>query len=254
MLVIANGAPKSGSTWLYNILEALHDFEPIPAEFKLDPDNVNPEIQYDRLEDFLKTLDYSEKDYVIKNHFGKPEHRDLILRFDNVYVLDIDRSIKDVVVSGYYYKMGSLKPEKREHFEYYYWREGRYLADLVRGYHETWKSAPSDRALTVSYENLKKAFDIEALKIGQFLGFELSPEKIREAEEKTSMTKLRKKYKDDGDIKFFRKGEIGDWKNHIQGSALRDIVQIELNGVEGLRWPLKIRAKIKKHFVRKDLD
>lgn len=254
MLVIANGAPKSGSTWLYNILEALHDFEPIPAEFKLDPDNVNPEIQYDRLEDFLKTLDYAEKDYVIKNHFGKPEHRDLILKFDNVYVLDIDRSVRDVVVSGYYYKMGKLTPEQRENFEYYYWREGRYLADLVRSYHQVWKAAPSDRALTVSYENLKTSFDIEAQKIGQFLGLELSPEKIREAEEKTSMTKLRKKYKDDGDIKFFRKGEIGDWKSHIKGSALKDITKIELNGVDDLGLSFQLIAKIKKHLVRKGLN
>lgn len=99
---------------MFNVLSEMHGFVEIPKEFILDTKNVNPEIRYDKLADLLKQLDYGANDYLIKNHFGSRDQRDLILSFDNVFVFDIDRDLKDIVVSGYYYESKFKEPSERE--------------------------------------------------------------------------------------------------------------------------------------------
>ena len=248
MLVIANGAPKSGSTWMFNILSEMHHFAKPPPEFILDNKNVNPEIRYDRLADLLSNLNYRDKDYLIKNHFGEIEHRELVLSFDNVFVFDIERDIRDVVVSGYFYEMRRRSPEEREGFQRYYWTEGRYLADLVRNYHNVWREAPRDRSFLVSYNRLKTDFAGEVLRMGQFLGLDLSDEQFGIIRDATSMDSLRRKYDDDGDIKFFRKGAVGDWVNHFRGPEINDIKAIETLGIGGLGFLQKSYGRIKKRL------
>ncbi len=108
MLVIANGAAKSGSTWLFNIISEMDEFDRPPAEFLLDQQNVNPEIHYDKLRSLLDSLDYSDRDYLIKNHFSEAEQRDLILSRAHVYVVDIERNLR-LTES----KLGQLEQEKR---------------------------------------------------------------------------------------------------------------------------------------------
>ena len=248
VLVMANGAPKSGSTWMFNILSEMHNFAKPPPEFILDTKNVNPEIRYDRLADLLSKLNYRDEDYLIKNHFGEVKHRELVLSFDSVFVFDIERDIRDVVVSGYFYEMRRRSPEERESFQRYYWTEGRYLADLVRNYHNVWREAPRDRAFLVSYNRLKTDFSAEVLRMGQFLGLSLSDEQLRVIGDATSMNSLRKKYDDDGDIKFFRKGAIGDWVNHFRGPEMNDIKAIDARGIHGLGFLQKNYGRIKKRL------
>jgi hypothetical protein len=48
--------------------------------------------------DALARLDYHVDVYVAKTHFGKPEQRDLILSYGDVYVVNIKRDMRDVVV------------------------------------------------------------------------------------------------------------------------------------------------------------
>ena len=247
MLVISNGAPKSGSTWLFNILREMQGFAEPPPEFLLDADNVNPEIKYDRLDSLLNTLDFSTQDYLIKNHFGKAEERDLVLSMSNVLVLDISRDLKDVVVSAYHYR--SLKyPDFDGSFAYYYWVAGRYLADMVREYHETWRSAGDARVFVASYEALKSDFDGEVQRIAKFLGIDPSELDLEQIRENTSMTSLRDRYGDHGENKFFRKGIVGDWPNYIRGSMLRDINQIEKVGVQGLGFFQKNLGRVLKRY------
>ena len=244
MLVVANGAAKSGSTWLYNIIDALAAFERPPSEFILDEKNPNPEIRYDELGSVLESLDYARKNYLIKNHFNGTQERDLILSHDDVLVIDIQRDLRDVVVSSYYHNLRESTFEGS--FKKYYWQKGRWQADLVRCHHEVWKAAPKDRVYVSSYDRLKDAFVEEVQRIAAFLGQHASDSDVRRIAEATSLDSLREKYDDKGDIKFFRKGVSGDWKNHFDGLMIRDIAKIESHGVDGLgviakNFPLAIK-------------
>ncbi len=229
MLVVANGAPKSGSTWLFNIIQRMNEFSDVPEEFLLDRENPNSEIVYERLSEFLEDVDFSGTDYLLKNHFGKIEQRDAILGAQDTLVVNIKRDLKDAIVSAYYYNM--KLSNKRRSFENFYWREGRYLADNLKRYHQTWESYPSSRVLLVSYERLKAEPVVEVMGIGRFLGLNTTKAAAEQALNATSMEKLREKYDDGGEIKFFRKGTTGEWEKHFRGLALQDIQEIDAYGL-----------------------
>ena len=197
----------------------------------------------------LSRLDYRNNDYLIKNHFGDEKHRELVLSFDNVFVFDIERDLRDVVVSGYYYKLKEENPTERESFCQYYWSQGRYLADLVRSYNLMWGEAPRDRAFLVSYDRLKTDFDEEVRRMGEFLNLALNDTQIQKIARATSMDNLRKKYDDNADMKFFRKGETGDWVNHFQTPELSDIDAIQEVGIDGLGFLQKNYGRFKKRFA-----
>lgn len=230
MLVIANGAPKSGSTWLFNIVQNLHTFSDVPEDYLLDRTNPNSEIVYEKLDEFLANVDYGANDYLLKNHFGKAHQRDALLGAPDVLVINIKRELKDAVVSAYYYNM-KLSGKKRT-FDNYYWKEGRFLADQIRRYHRVWEEKPSSRVLLLSYERLKQNTVSEIMGIARFLGLSCSEAEAQAVIDATSMEKLRDKYDDGGEIKFFRKGQVGDWENHFSARQLADIEMIEQCGLE----------------------
>jgi len=246
MLIVSNGAQKSGSTWPFNIIRNMREFERVPEEFLLDPENPNSEIVYERLPEFLDAFDHGKHNFLLKNHFGKPDQRDALLGCKDALVVNIKRDLRDVTVSAYYYTM-NLSGKKRS-FENYYWTEGRYLAALVRSYHQNWEQRPSGRILSLSFERLKEDPVSEIRAIGRFIGITLSDTEIERILEKTSMSNLRKTYKDDGEIKFFRKGETGDWKNHFKGTMLNDISRIMVGGLDGLNFSDWLYARVLKEL------
>ena len=244
MLIICNGAIKSGSTWLYNILVNLIDLERPPEKYLTANSRKrqsNPCIRPDCLAEFLATEDFRSVDYISKNHLGRPEHRDLVLGHEQVFVFDIERGIRDVVVSSYYDERN--RNGYQGNFPEYYWKSGRYVADQVIRYHQIWRNA-GPRFCMISYEGLHEDFPAEVLRIGRVLGIDLDDARIEALREKTSLGQLRKRYQDQplyqGD-RFFRKGTIGDWENHFDPAMTRDIEMVEQQGIGALDWRFLMR-------------
>ena len=231
MLVVCNGAIKSGSTWLYNILAELLDFSKPPERYLTNGNQINATIRPELLKAFLESEDFHNQNYLTKNHLGKLEHKVLLFSFRDVVVIDILRDVRDVAVSSYYDAIN--RDDFRGSFEKFYWGEGRELAHAVTKYHELWK--PKDRkVLRVCYEKLKDDFANEAQKVATFLGIELSSARVDAVREHTSMDSLRRQYQGEQlyqDNKFFRKGIVGDWQNHFSTSMIRDIERIERRGL-----------------------
>lgn len=234
MLVICNGAVKSGSTWLYNILFELRDFVRPPEHYLTEASRRrtrNPCIQPELLETFLRDEDIVGTDYLSKNHVGRPEHRDLLMSNPHVFVFDIERDVRDMVVSSYYddCNRNGYQGSFREH----YWEHGRYLAYDVIRYHDNWRNS-GDHFLMVSYEGLHNDFAAQVRPIAAMLGVELDDQAVEQLREKTSMGSLRKRYQDESlykDDKFFRKGQVGDWQNHFDAEISADILAIEKKGI-----------------------
>jgi len=62
----------------------------------------------------------------------------------------------------------------------------------------------------------------------------------------TSMDNLRKRYQGttplyEGD-RFFRKGQIGDWRNHFDERLLQDLESVEHRGIPAYDLPRFMRA------------
>jgi hypothetical protein len=217
MLVISNGAFKSGSTWIFMILRRITKFPPPPKEY-LNPQWVNPSLHPEQVNNFLNNFDYSSGNYLCKNHFGSKRDRDLILCYPNVFVLGIKRDIRDVVVSAYYHH--KRVEGYQESFEKYYWEKGRKVAKQVIQYNKVWDCG-SDKTYISAYEDLKVNFNDEVRKIGNFLGITLDEETIDLAEKETSINVL--KHRSD----HFRKGIIGDWKNYFDAEMVKDSEMIQ---------------------------
>jgi hypothetical protein len=193
------------------------------------------------LAEFLETEDFRSVHYISKNHLGRPEHRDLLFAHEGVLVFDIERNIRDVVVSSYYDKRNRHGYEGS--FRHYYWKFGRFVADEVIRYHSIWRDA-GPRFCMISYEGLHEDFASEVTRIGSVLGLQLDEPRIQELHDKTSLGTLRKKYKEqplyEGD-RFFRKGVVGDWENHFDPAMVRDMENIERHGIGSLDWRAFVR-------------
>ncbi|MGH8590541.1 MAG: sulfotransferase domain-containing protein [Gammaproteobacteria bacterium] len=219
MLVLANGAFKSGSTWLYVTVQRLTGFPPTPDEYR-NPNWRNHSIAPKKLEDALANLDYHTDNYIVKTHFGKPEERDLILSYDDVYVLNIKRDIRDVVVSAYYHEVRSYNYEGS--FEEFYWLRGKKVAQQVIDYHAVW-SVQSPRITTASYERMLEDFRKEFRQVSAFLGFHPTDETIEEIRAFFQIERIRELWKEENErISFFRKGVAGDWRKHFTPDTQAD--------------------------------
>jgi hypothetical protein len=237
MLIVSNGAFKSGSTWLYNILVELTVYPAPPVEY-LNPEWRNPSIVPDRLSVLLQTLT-PDTNYLVKNHFGKSHERDLLLSNPHVRVLDIQRDLRDVVVSAYYH--ARRKEGYTSDFNTYYWEHGRKTAQEVVRYHELW-AVNSPQVYVSSYERLHEQFAEEVSRIATFLNRSVSADQIDRIHEITTLDSLRERYHEqDQSQKFFRKGIIGDWQNHFDEAMLADLDKLSQAQKPSLMHRLKSR-------------
>jgi hypothetical protein len=245
MLVISNGAMKSGSTWLTGILLQMVDHQPLPPGYHDERFGDVPTIKRARIRQFLDEVDYHRVNYVSKNHFYY--ERRLFSRYRDVYVLDVQRDMADTLVSVFFHvkkKMSEANmrdPELDDIREAYRRHGATTVKDLVR-YHAVW-SRPCSWVYVSSYERLKENPQREIAAIGTFLGLTLSAEKIAAIIRDTSFEVMASTPRpaDSGMEARFRKGVVGDHKNYFDDEILRDIRRLE---AEHARYPRTLAEKI----------
>ena len=248
MLIVCNGAIKSGSTWLYNVVTRLRDLSWPPDDSLTLTNDAHPTIPSGKIAAFLGLGLHRHGDYVSKNHYGRRETRDLLLADPDVRVIDMTRDVRDVIVSAYY---DACRRDGFEgDFEAYYWRHGRGVADRLARYHGLWGDG-HPQVFVTSFEGLKTEFRAEVTRLANFLGTDPEQADIAELERETSIDRLRKSYSSEPEYAteanpFFRKGQIGDWQNHFTPRLLDDLERIERHGLSALdRVELMNRARRK---------
>ena len=251
MLVISNGAFKCGSTWLYNILTGLRDFATPESDFITGGNAKHPSIAEPKLAAYLATNAFDSRNVISKNHLDKPEHRALLLDQRSVRVICMTRDSRDVIVSAYYHDQRKKRFDGS--FAQYYWQKGRMLLPRLTQYQRTW-SEPHTQMTSTTFEALKADFHGEVSRIAALIDVPVNGEAIERIREETDIGSLREKYRDapshrtaEGD--FFRKGEIGDWRNHFDERILADHDRVCRRGISPLdRHHLLAKAK---HKIRR---
>jgi hypothetical protein len=230
MLVLANGAFKSGSTWLREIVARIRPFEPLPAGYHLPrvPSYADPVA----LPKLLASGLAGEREFLSKSHIYAPSLRDLLLDHPHARVLNIRRDIRDTLVSHYFHMsyLGKVKGG----FGRYYWTVGRLKAQQILDYHRVW-SVGAGNVLATDYDRLKKEFATEVAGIGRFLGRDLDQAELEQIRSATSLDLLRSRAKEIGhDPRFFRDGRSGGWEAHFAPAMLEDLAGIEANGLDAV--------------------
>ncbi len=236
MLVIANGAFKSGSTWIYNVAVELVRPEDLPARY-LREDWSNPSIRTGMLRRLADgndvTLDPGRSDYVTKNHLGY-EYQD-ILDHPHIRVLNVTRDIRDVLVSAYFHH--KRVESYRGSIDEYYADMGRdVVADVLR-HHEAW-TIRHPRLFVTSYEEMTTSFPSVVLEMADFLNMRITQRDVDRIREATDFSRLRsaEELANPGPyLRFYRRGEVGDWRNHLSDGVLADLHRLVREHPSGTR-------------------
>lgn len=238
MLIVSNGAPKTGSTWLRHIVANMITFNDVPDKYghkAWGEIGRKRSIAPKSVTSFLNEVDYKTVNYLSKNHFYDKETYNKLVSSDNVKVFCIERELKDVVVSYYYHQI--RKKTIDQSFEKYYWNYGRIFVHFMNEYQKVWHQ-PHPNVYVSSYERLKTDFDNECYRVGEFLGLDKDEIDVDGIKTATSMDSMRKKWgeqnKGEKDVKFFRKGIVGDWQNHFDDKILEDYKHVTSNGLAGI--------------------
>lgn len=215
MIIICNGAFKSGSTWLFNIVRHLGDFETIPNEWR-NPKWRNPSIDPDKLEDFIKTEKPVGVTYLSKNHLSNPEFVGMLSQrhVNEVKILNIRRDIRDVIVSAFYHYQ--RVDDYDEPFDVFFRNRGWKVGRRVIAYNEQWDTGSENNFFT-SYENLQSDITTEIIRIADFLDLEITQDTAEDIAARTAFGS----WKEITGSAHLRKGVVGDWKNYMDSKDIK---------------------------------
>ncbi|MDQ6963042.1 MAG: sulfotransferase domain-containing protein [Mariprofundaceae bacterium] len=235
MLVVCNGAFKSGSTWVYEIVKAITGY-PLPPQQYLNPydslpdykknnDGIVAAVNPSQLQLLLNSRIHHSSSYVCKNHLRAVWQQELLSSDPDCRIVDVRRDIRDVIVSAYYHDCRAY--HFSGDFRAYYWSLGRLRAVQVLSHYKLWHSV-EENVYVLNYQQLKDNFVKEVQKLGIFLGFTLSEQQIHYIQEQTSIGTMRKKWNEQKSKQpFFRKGISGDWEEHMDSDILYDLEDLQ---------------------------
>lgn len=201
MWVIANGAPKAGSTWLIQLLDATGRFERAPASLQAEGWR-NSSVADGKIAAAVRDLPAASKCYLSKQHWAD-EYEEL-LAVPGIKILNIVRDVRDLVISRYHHNVrvvGEELPLGR-----FIFKKGRkYVRDYC-AYQRYWIQAPSvSRASyhVASYEELSSDLTTAASELYTFVGLSLGVDECARRAGRTLFSKKRVT----GPGTFFRKGK-----------------------------------------------
>lgn len=240
MLVVCNGSPKSGSTWLVQIISACTDFKVVPSKFQ-NSDWSNPSISKKYGQRLNQYGFYLNEHYYCKQHWEEPWAYE-VAKNPKVLFLNIVRDIRDMMVSRYFHdiRKGSFSGSIENYFE-----KGIAQRKLQKyiNYHRFWHGNGQEAfCYLTSYEALSADFhnSVEHLfnRIGLWSGEEIS-KLVNDAYEASRFDKKEKI----GDGQFFRKGQVGDFENHLQPWMIQEIYAVAKDSDY-----LSVKQNMQKHF------
>ena len=252
-LVLSNGNFKSGSTWVKAIINEIcnYQIDSFPNSFQ-NPKHKNW-IHRFKISDFLVSSSSKKRSlWVSKTHiFQKDIINSILIKQDNIKVINIDRDIKDVLVSHYHHLLNSKKINSS--FNSYFNKWGKYKAKQCVDYNKAWKNYD---CLKLKYSDLQNNNKSTILKISDYLGIKLSDDKIKYIQNETDIKNLRNTSKQKNlneEDWFYRKGVIGDWKNYFDEEMIIKIKDIEANNLsvfEEVSYFIKFTFRLKlKYFL-----
>ncbi|XP_076452612.1 sulfotransferase 1A1-like [Babylonia areolata] len=143
-----------------------------------------------------------------------------------VKVIQVYRNVKDLFVSKYFHmkQMPGGEGMTWDLFEEEFFSETAPMGNFFNYMKEEYqfrKDNPDIPFFVVSFEDSKEHPGKVIRKLAQFLGVEASDQLCQDIAEATTLTKMREadKLKQKAShiplINFYRKGQVGDWKNHM---------------------------------------
>ena len=179
---------------------------------------------------FEESVDYAENlpsPRIIKSHLPFELLPPNLL--DTAKVVYVCRNPKDTCVSYYHHIDNMLKlmyqfkgsfDQFTDCFKNGQLEYGSYFAHLKNG----WKRRNHPNMRFIWYEDMRKNSVKEVSSLATFLNHPLSEEKVNELVEHLEFSNMKERAVKENprSSTFFRKGEVGDWKNFFEGEKLEN--------------------------------
>ncbi|KAL9245128.1 hypothetical protein vseg_018814 [Gypsophila vaccaria] len=268
--IFITSIPKTGSTWLRSLLFATINRANHPC---VDTTNNHPLISNhpNELIRKLEAVFGDDFDYVTTSvdldEMSSPrlffthlpyESLPESIKSSRCRILNITRNPLDTIVSLWYFVIGMLKlkqgkeeynpPCFEEFFEDFY--DGRFVYgpffEHVIGY---WKQSLErpEKVLFLTYEDLKDDTKAQLKNLAKFVGVPFSNEEenegvVEQIIELCSLKSLKEMEVNKSGVinkvfekkSFFRKGEVGDWTNHMNDKMvvkMKELMELKLKGI-----------------------
>lgn len=170
MLILNNGVPKSGSTWIQKIIvKAVNPAFP-PQEWRNGWSN--PSIDPERLSLYVKSGEWRETPTLIKTHLPYKRNLDYLADPD-IKVIVSYRNVADSVLSRFHHHVRKGAVSKDD-MPRWLETEGRGFAQRILKYRSSW--AGRENALFLAYEDMVQDAPAGVAAILAFLGMPKSTE------------------------------------------------------------------------------
>ncbi|XP_005110989.1 sulfotransferase 1C2 [Aplysia californica] len=206
---------KSGCHWIWQNVRMLHQGE----------------VTDDAVDKEGSMMEYHDIDYL--DNLPSPRFLNTHVFFDklpsdllkgNVKMVFVYRNPKDIAVSFYHHHSRLKSYGYEGKFSNYIKRfasglvSNNSIFDYWTSFDQGLRKNPQIPHIVMSYEELKKNPVSERHRLAAFLGRNYDEEFILQVAEATSIDRMRQQKggpKDSNGSIFYRKGEVGDWKNHF---------------------------------------
>lgn len=180
MLIMNNGTPKSGSTWVSKIVRTMVEPEAPGPKWRRD-DWENPSIAPARLAEYVAARDWEGKTVMFKSHIAYVPKFDFLFQPD-IRIIVSYRNLPDSILSLFHHqlRLGKVKPEKKDH-----WLrgEGIKFAKKFLNYRMGWAQHPD--VLMIPYETMVEDAPNQIARIARHLGQDLSQDRLNEIAQAT---------------------------------------------------------------------
>lgn len=190
--------------------------------------------------DMIKNIDKAPSPRFLGTHMH-PDNIPTTFNKKKTKMLVIFRNPKDTVVSYYHFSNNNPVLPSIESWDSFFskfisgdvpW--GSYFDHAL-----AWENKMDDpNVMIVTYEELKQNLSEGVRQISSFFGFSLTDAQVEQITQGSTFNAMKQKSANShgnmGNV-IFRKGEVGDWKNHFSPQQSQEMDEVFKNRLEGTR-------------------
>ncbi|MBO9476096.1 sulfotransferase domain-containing protein [Shimia sp. R11_0] len=219
MLILNNGVPKSGSTWMQNILRNYLN-PSYPSEAWANSWK-NPSVDPDKLAGYFESGEWAGTTTLLKTHIENSSKYDF-LKSDDVRVVVTHRRLTDSVVSWFHHQLRNKTTSLDEKAE---WLDTKGRQFALRAVRHKLSWSDQHNALLVNYEDMVKDAVPLVEEVTKFIGSPCSLFDAINLVEKTQVRISSKKSLQEG--QHVRTGGLSVAKEELPEAYLKELEALQ---------------------------